>query len=328
MTKKFSLALVLAVLTLPPAEAQTPAPPTTPAEVPADGKAPPAALRAWIFPEKDAGTVDFTLGRATGEAPVSMARSEQGAKAVGAVYEKMPAGRVTLKLAGGPEAQVSAEADLQPGGYYTAVVWQGGGKWQIKLFRDPAAKDGAAARPLRVMNFAADRETILVVDGAKESKFPAGSVQEISLPAKINGMSVKVLDPAGGPPAETSLEVDLAALPLAYAVVGPDYRGRMRPEIIEGGPPKPETLVAVTVPAIDPVQQAKLEREQRATVRRLERDHVSAQLAILEAQIKEGVNVPEDADGIKQDLKKRLKDLQNEPAPAAPPATAPASPAN
>ena len=252
-----------------------------------------------------------------------MARSERGARAVGGGYEKTTAGRVTLKLTDGQDAPVSSEADLQPGGHYTAVAWQAAGKWQIKLFRDPAAKAGVAARPLRVLNFAADRETVIAVDGAKESRFGAGSVQEMSLPAKINGMSVKVLDPAGGPAAETTLEIDLAEVPLAYAVIGPDYRGRMRPEIIEGGPPKPETLVALTVPAIDPAEQARLERESRAANRRLERDHLSAQLAILEAQIKEGVNVPEDADGIKASLNKRLKDLQTEPASAATPAPAP-----
>jgi hypothetical protein len=316
MIKKFPCTLLVSVVALSLAGAQTSDPSAPPAG--GEAKRPPAALRAWIFPEKEAGLIDFNLSRGTGEAPVSLASSERGSKVVGGGYEKLPEGRVILQLARGPEAFASSEAELQPGGYYTAVAWQAAGKWQIKLFRDPAAKAGAAARPLRVLNFAADRETVLAVDGAEKSKFAAGSVQEISLPAKINGLSVKVLDPTGGVPAETSFEVDLSALPLAYAVVGPDYRGRMRPEIIEGGPPKPETLVALTVPEIDPAEQAKLERERRAANRRLERDHLAAQMAILEAQIKEGVNVPDNADGLKQDLQKRIKELQSEPPAAAP----------
>lgn len=321
MIKMFLLLLAVSVVALRLAGAQTSDPSAPPAG--GEAKRPPAALRAWIFPEKDAGSVDFTLVRAMGEAPVSLASSERGSKVVGGGYEKLPEGRVTLQLARGSDSLASSAVDLQPGIYYTAIAWQAADRWQIKLFPDPAPKAGAAARPLRVLNFAADRETILAVDGAKESKFAAGSVQEISLPAKINGLSVKVLDPAGGVPAETSFEVDLSALPLAYAVVGPDYRGRMRPEIIEGGPPKPETLVVLTVPEIDPVEQAKLERERRAANRRLERDHLAAQMAILEAQIKEGVNVPENADGIKQDLHKQIKALQSEPTPAPAPAPAP-----
>lgn len=311
-------AAVFAVLLISARAQPAPAPGAENGAAPAGAQQrPPAALRAWIFPAKDAGPLDFVLGRATGEAPASLARSERGAKAADGLYSKAAPGRVTLSLKGGEKVLASSDVDLPSGAHITAVAWSSGDKWQIKLFADPPAKPGAGARPLRVLNFAGERETLLAVGGGKEVRLPAASVRELDLPAKISGLTVKVVDPAGGPPSETSLEVDLAALPLAYAVVGPNYRGRMRPEIIEGGPPRVESVVVLNVPELDPAAQAKLERERRAAARRMEREHLSGQLAILEAQIREGVNVPEDAEGIRQELRKQMKDLDKpEPAPS------------
>ena len=122
------------------------------------------------------------------------------------------------------------------------VVWSSGGKWDAKLFLDASAPQ-KSERHVRVVNFADGREALLRIDGAKPSPVTGSSVAQFPAPTGIALVSVEVLEPKGGPPALSSVEIDFSAFLNAYVVIAPDYRGRMRPRVIGGGRTK-ESLAA------------------------------------------------------------------------------------
>ena len=289
--------------------------PEAPAEPTAAARAPqPAQVRAWIFPGASKAAAKVVFRSSAEQAPSEMAASTGGARFTSPVYREWPAGEAFCEITAAGQSVFSGNLPLREGGHYTMLVWNNGTKWEFKTFADAAPSKNASDRPLRILNFADGRTTAVAPDGAPEAKVAGNAVQEVRLPAKINGLTVRVLDPEGGPPAQTSTEVDFAEQALAYLVVGPDYRGRMRPQLIEGGPPKIDPASLVLEAPTDPAQRAALEAQRIAQARQLERNHLAAQMAILEAQIKEGVNVPQNADGLMRDLQDRVKKLRAEPA--------------
>jgi hypothetical protein len=155
------------------------------------------------------------------------------------------------ELKGKDNAVLASESvNMRAGSYYTLLASQNKeGNWSIKTFFDGPAKVGAVDRPLRVLNFADGRETLLEVSGSPSVTVPGNSYLERNSPAKLLGISVKVHPNDGSPPAQSSTEIDFTVLPSAYLVVCPDYRGRMRPRVIDGGKPKyPEAPGAAESP--------------------------------------------------------------------------------
>jgi hypothetical protein len=141
---------------------------------------------------------------------------------------------LAISLLEGEDAAVSEALPLRSGSAYTLIAWISGAKWQIKVFPDTLAQ-GSSQRPLRALNFAEGRETLLSAGGGEEIKLADNSVTGMNVAARICDVRVKVLAADGGPPAQSTVEVDFATVPSAYVVVRPDYRGRMRPRVILGG---------------------------------------------------------------------------------------------
>ncbi len=199
-----------------------------------------AALRGWIFPGNDTAPVVIAITSQETPEPKSLAGTKDGLVNARPSYEQVAPGAQKIELKSGEEVLVAKTGSLRPERHYTAVAWNSGGKWELQVFGDDAASPNATDRPLRVMNFAGGRETLLAIDGGEEAKVAPDAVQEFRAPRKIAMVRVQVLALDGGPPAQSSVEVDFASSPSAYVVVGPDYRGRMRPRIIQGGAPPPE----------------------------------------------------------------------------------------
>jgi hypothetical protein len=126
-------------------------------------------------------------------------------------------------------------AELADNTAYTVLAWRQGGKWELKVYVDGPFAKNLADRPLRLMNFAENRETLISLDNGSETKVAANTVEEFKISPKLTSFTVKVLAPDGGPAAQSSGEVDFTSTPSAYVVIAPDYRGRMVPEVITGG---------------------------------------------------------------------------------------------
>lgn len=206
---------------------------------------PRTSLRGWIFGADENDDVMVAVATAGEGQPSPIASSKDGATVANAGYTSMEPGNRTVELRFGEDVLASQTAGLREGLTYTAIAWKNGSKWELKLFADSAPSANAPDRPLRVINFAEGRETLLSVDGGNESKVAGDTVQEFRMPRKIAMVMVKVLAPDGSHPAMSSVEVDFNYAPSAYVVVSPDYRGRMRPRVILGGDPPPEDPVAV-----------------------------------------------------------------------------------
>lgn len=316
--KRYFLAAVLVLVALQLRAQDEGAPVPEPLEAP-----PPASVRAWIFPGDAKDKVSLVVRRASDEEPVALAASENGARAAFLSYDAQPSGRAVFELRGdGDKVLASANAALRPRSHYTLLAARTTSGWEIKALADDAPP-GAADRPLRVLNFSGGRETLLEFAGGKAEKVPGNALAEFRLPAKVSGFNVKVLASDGGPPAQTLAEVDLDEYPAAYVVVAPDRRERLIPEVIEGGPAKTQPAPPPTVAVqFDPAEERRKERESRINARRMERDHLAAELAILKAQMEEGINVPEDAEELQREMGARLNELRADPAdrpvPAAP----------
>jgi len=199
-----------------------------------------AFLRGWIFPGGDKRAVALTVTLQEDEAAKVIVGTKDAAARAQPGYAPLAPGSLKIELKSGDEVLASKTGTLRPEQHYTAVAWIKGGKWDLQVFADDPASPNATDRPLRVINFAGGRETLLSTDGGAETKVAADTVQELRGPRKVSMVRVQVLAPDGGPPAQSSVEVDLRSVPSVYVVVGPDYRGRMRPRIILGGQPPEE----------------------------------------------------------------------------------------
>lgn len=219
-----------AVLCCCPLMAQEPA-----ADPAAEGAAKaPASLRGWIFPDGE-GQLVLQCKAGVDEQPRSLATATGEQRITGESYEELMPGRAELQLKSGEKILATAGGSLAEGRQYTAIALREGADWKIRVLADGPAKADSSMRPLRICNFAAGRETLLLLQGGKEIRIPADSFQEMEVAPGVTGLSVKVLATDGGAPAQSSTEVDFTRAPSAYVVVAPDYRGRMRPRVILGG---------------------------------------------------------------------------------------------
>ncbi|MBE2180362.1 MAG: hypothetical protein IAE97_07810 [Chthoniobacterales bacterium] len=225
---RFSLAFIFLAMAAGFVGAQT-------AEEAPPEEAPSAMLRAWILPggESDVATVSVKAG--ADEGAVVFASSKEGSREISPVYRNVSPGNVAIEAKAGEEILAQAMVALTAQRQYTVVAWKAGAKWQMKVFADGPAASKSAERPLRILNFAHGRGTLVSINRGKEDQVPADAISELKLPPKISGVVVKVLAPDGGAPAQSSTEIDFTVAPSAYVVVGPDSRGRMRPRVVTGG---------------------------------------------------------------------------------------------
>lgn len=208
-------------------------------EAPAGREKPQAFLRGWIYGADESPVAMVLLDEEAGE-PMPLAEAAGGAVSASELYQTLKPGRRTVELRSGDKVLSRKEVALRKDEVGTLLAWQTGARWQAELFSDSAGATNASDRPLRIINFAGGRETLLSIDGGAATKVAPETVQEFRGPRKVSMVRVQVLALDGGPPAQSSVEVDFRALPSAYVVVGPDYRGRMRPRIIIGGQPPEE----------------------------------------------------------------------------------------
>lgn len=206
----------------------------------------PARVRGWVFPGKDDKDVTLRALQPQAEAQYPLAAGTGGAAAVSPSYLSLPGGELVLELKSGNQMLSQTRVSLRDGRYYTAAAWRDGAKWTLKIYADGPASSDTTERPVRIFNFAAQRETVVQIEPGPEFDVAPNSVQDLKAPAKVGMVTVKVLSGDGGAPAESTVEVDLSLLGSAYVVVGPDYRGRMRPRVINGGE------VRETVPSAQP----------------------------------------------------------------------------
>jgi hypothetical protein len=203
-------------------------------EVPSGREAPQAFLRGWIY-GADESPVSMVLVDEQGGEPIRLAEAAGGAVSASELYQSFKPGRRAVELRSGEQILARADAPLRNDETYTLLAWKTGARWQTQLFSDTAVGSNAPDRPLRIVNFAGGRETLLSIDGGADTKVAPDTVQEFRGPRKLSMVRVQVLSLDGGPPAQSSVEVDFRAVPSTYVVVGPDYRGRMRPRIMLGG---------------------------------------------------------------------------------------------
>jgi len=282
---------------------------------------PPAMLRAWLFPAEASDTASIAIKGAAQEQPVTLVSTSGGARQVSPGYREVKEGATAIEVKSGDQLLASGNVSLAGGRQYTLIAWRSGPKWELKAFPDSSPSSNAADRPLRLINFADGRETLVSINGADGTKLADGSVQEVRLKPKVLDIAVQVMAPDGGPPFQTSTAFDLAQADSAYVVVAPDYRGRPDAQVLAGGtgppPPPPVPLAAVVPPTAEEL------RKQQIGARRLELDYRQAQLAALKA-MEQGPNKIPNAEALKRDIEKQIKDLQGPAStPAVPPGSAP-----
>ena len=291
------------------------------AQAPAGTPPPLSLLRGWLFPAGESDAASLEVKSQADDNPVVFAVSKGGERQANPGYREIKPGNATIEVKSGDQVLATGTVPLVGDKQYTVVAWKVGPRWELKVFADGPAAPNAADRPLRVLNFAQGRETMLSVGGGPETKVAAGSIQEIKLPPKLTGMIVKVLATDGGAPAQSSTEVDFSAIPSGYVVVAPDYRGRMRPRVIEGGaPPPPADLPPTPQAAAPPVDEAS--RQKRMA--RLDLETQLGQILVQMNQPGEQGNRAQ-LEAKKQELEQQLKQVQaGEAKPAPAPARTPA----
>lgn len=193
--------------------------------------------RVWVLPARDGQEVSFVARASASEPLQTLGVSKNGEQQITRGYAPAKPGSYQFGVLGADQSVLAREeAPLRGGSYYTVIAFQEGKDWKIRAFLDGPQPQGA--RPLRVFNFSRGREATLDI-GQKQSapaKVGPDGVSEFSAPASVTGITVNVLARDGGAPAKSSFEVDFVSVPSAYIVIAPDYRDRMRPQTIEGGP--------------------------------------------------------------------------------------------
>lgn len=252
----------------------------------AEKESPQAMVRAFIVPAESGKTALQMIvkpQRAGADVAPLVVASTDGAAVFGSSYLEAKSGGAVVELRSGDKVLASDAVAFKPERAFTLVAWQEPSGWQLKAFPDDPASPNASDRAVRVLNFPAGRETLLSVDRAAETKVPPNRVQELRAPAKLVGVTVKVLAKDGAPPALSTLEMDFATLKSGYIVVVPDNFGRMRPQFIGGGYEKIEATAAAPAVASAPVTPEQ-ERTQRMTAARMEIDQQETVLKMIKAR--------------------------------------------
>lgn len=192
-------------------------------------------LRGWIVGSGGSEAVSLYAQGPKDEEPRLFSSAAAGEKVVNPAYTKGVAGSFQFQIRSGEKILQSAKAELAENAAYTVLAWRQDDQWKFEVYADGPFAKSVVDRPLRLMNFAGKRETLISIDNGPETKIAANRVEEFKVSGKLTSFTVKVLAADGGAPAESSGEVDFGVVPSAYVVIAPDYRGRMRPRVVSGG---------------------------------------------------------------------------------------------
>ena len=246
-----------------------------------------AMVRAFVVPaEGTQESLELTLQpqNAEGDLTPRPLATTKGEAVFNGSYQQVNPGRVLVELRAGDKVLAKTSGVLRPARAYTFAAWQDSSAgWQMKAFPDDPTSANAADRAVRVLNFPADRETLLSIDKGNEIKVPANAVEELRVPPKVVGASVKVLAPDGGPPALSTMEMDFTILKSGYIVVVPDNLGRMRPQFIGGGYEETPEVEAAPATAAAPVSP-EVAKRQRITGAQMELDQQKIVLEMIKAR--------------------------------------------
>ena len=194
-----------------------------------------AYVRGWIVGGGGSEAVSIFAQGPKDEEPWAFSSAAAGETVTNPGYKAGVAGGFQFQLIAGGKSLQTAKAELAQEVTYTVLAWRQDGQWEFKVYADGPFAKSVVDRPLRLMNFADKRETLISFDNGPETKIAANRVEEFKVPAKLTSFTVKVLASDGGDPALSSGEVDFAMAPSAYVLIAPDYRGRMRPRVVVGG---------------------------------------------------------------------------------------------
>lgn len=192
-------------------------------------------LRGWIVGTGGEDAVSLFAKGPKDVKPRQFSSVAASEKVLNPSYTDCDKGNFLFQLKTGGKVLQAVTADLAETEAYTLLAWRRGGNWELKLYADGPFAPNVQQRPLRLLNFADSRETLIALDNGLETKVAANTVEEFMVPPKLTPFTVKVLAPDSGPPAQSSGAADFAEIPSAYVVIAPDYRGRMRPRLITGG---------------------------------------------------------------------------------------------
>ncbi len=265
-------------------------------------------IRGWLLPADDTSEVALALKLAESERMVTLASTRDGAASSNPAYQNIPRGGVVeIELKAADQVISTQRLNLRAERFYTLIAWKEGGRWQIKAFADDLPSGNAPVRPLRVLNFVDGRKTQFFVGEGLGQNIPPSSIEEIRVAPKLLDLSIKVLDPGGGHPSQTSTAFDFSQADSAYVIVAPDYLGRADPRVLAGGPARSTPPSDESAPALPTGPEDAGKEKQR--VRKLELEHRLAQLAALEAGERGPNKIPNAAE-LKRQLEKEIRDLR------------------
>jgi hypothetical protein len=199
-----------------------------------ESEGPSAQVRAWIFnPE---GPCRLILRGEKKEEAITIAEVEKGGGNIGVEYRPVEPGRYRVELLRGEEALAAEVIALDEDSVQSVVAWPEAGKWRIKSLSDSPAPN-ATDKALRLLHFNKDVGLVLTIDDGAEQAAPLGTVAEKKLAAKRTAVHLKTIGPNQEPGASSYFDVDFSSWPSAYVLAQTDYRGRIKPVVIQGGVP-------------------------------------------------------------------------------------------
>ncbi len=232
--ERIALSCLLALLLTLPATAQE-EPPAEADGNPAEERAPACYVRVWTLfdsPETEVSvqilSKDGGVTNLTGPVP---ARIETPG------YLRLAPGTVTFNLLANGKPAAALTSGLAKDGYYTLAVIKDGDKFQLRGFDDNPSKLGSGTKRVRFFNFAEGRKTSYRFPGQPPVALAHGEIKTVEIPPKLYGININTEAPAGGLPAISEVEIDLTgSRKSASVLISPDYRQRIRPNLIFDGP--------------------------------------------------------------------------------------------
>ena len=229
--RRMNTRLSLAVLLLSVVFCMGQAPESAPSP---DERKTPAHVRVWSMLFDESSPVSIKI-KTTEPEPTNLLEAP-GKGATRGFYAEVPkgAGEITASAAG--VVLASAKLDLVPGDYRTILISRQNGKIDLQILQDPLPGQKDFPPAVRLLNFGTGRSAEVTLGGQTKITVPDNKLVITPISAKAD-LTVQVVlpDPAGGPPAISSTDVDLRTSPSWSMVVTPDYRGKLRPRVSPDG---------------------------------------------------------------------------------------------
>jgi hypothetical protein len=283
------------------------APAVAPDETPASN------LRAWLLPDESSSELSLRLqppADAIDAPPRIFASSSGGEVVTDASYASVPAGPVSLELLDGGKIIARKSVSAPAGRFITVLCRETQSSWDFQVFDDGPARRAGGTAVVRLISMAKGYAARLTAGTNKPVAVDHGAVGEVRLPLEWISASVELVDNADKTSSSTPALIDLVASDSAYVTIVPDYRGRMRPEVVPGAPaPAPEAppraAVQVAAPTAEELRRDKLRRLT------LDLEYNKSLLALLEGG-ESGPNKPADADSLRKEVEGAIREIASQ----------------